>query len=91
MGNEYHVTRLEFWCTLYVHVLGKASRRETLKQQQDSVDNHQPGEEREIEQKELSLDPTLENEMALQFALNRLFVVTANLGSVFENVSNLSL
>ena len=25
--------------------------------------------------------------MALQFALNRLFVVTSNLGSVFENVS----
>lgn len=25
--------------------------------------------------------------MALQFALNRLFVVTANLGSVFEDVS----
>lgn len=25
--------------------------------------------------------------MALQFALNRLFLVTANLGSVFENVS----
>lgn len=25
--------------------------------------------------------------MTLQFALNRLFVVTANLGSVFENVS----
>lgn len=25
--------------------------------------------------------------MALQFALNRLFVVTTNLGSVFENVS----
>lgn len=25
--------------------------------------------------------------MALQFALNRLFVVTANMGSVFEDVS----
>lgn len=27
--------------------------------------------------------------MTLQFALNRLFVVTANLGSVFEKVSYL--
>lgn len=28
-----------------------------------------------------------ESKMALQFALNRLFIVTANLGTLFENVS----
>ena len=30
-----------------------------------------------------------EREMAYQYALNRLFVVTANLGTLFENVSDL--